>query len=70
MIISISNIMAIGALLQVQPTTNITENSTMVRGLCVTLQSMELQREVIVNVELNRTSSAYAMTGKSGMQIK
>ena len=52
-----------GAALILEPTSNINEMSTMVRELCVRLNSTMLQRDVAVNIFFDDRSS-YANSGK------
>ena len=53
-----------GAALILEPTSNINEMSTMVRELCVRLNSSMLQRDVAVNIYFDDYRSSYANTGK------
>ena len=53
-----------GAALILEPTSNINEMSTMVRELCVSLNSTMLQRDVAINIFFDDYRSSYANSGK------
>lgn len=54
-----------GARIQLEPTSNTSENSNMTSDLCVSLNSTELQREVVIDLTFDENrGSGYAKSSK------